>query len=71
MSEGRLDGRNDALRHVAHIYKLLEPADDKHTIRSWFVGMNPMLNDDAPAEVIARGEFKAALGAARAFVTTG
>lgn len=65
----RRKGEED-LRHVSHIYNLLAGVDDKPTIRSWFAGMNPMLGDDAPAEVIARGEFKAALGAARAFVIT-
>lgn len=41
-------GKNqDVLRHLAHVHKLLAQMDDKHTIRAWFVGINPMLNDDA------------------------
>lgn len=62
---------NDALRHIAHIYNVLADVDDKHTIRLWFVGMNPMLDDDAPVEIIRDGQFKAALAAARSFRTTG
>jgi hypothetical protein len=61
----------EALRHLAHIYKLLAPTDDLHTIRAWFVGYNPMLDDAAPAELAAEGRYKDVLIAARAFVRLG
>ena len=32
--------------------------------------MNPQLDDETPADVIAEGEFKAVLAAARSFVST-
>jgi hypothetical protein len=65
-------GKNqEALRHLAHVYKLLAQVDDKHTIRAWFVGMNPMLNDDAPAELASQGKYRDLLIVARAFVQLG
>lgn len=40
-------------------------------IRAWFVGMNPQLDDDSPAEAIHGGRLKEAMAAARAFAAGG
>lgn len=65
-------GKNqDALRHLAHVYKLLAQVDDKHTIRAWFIGMNPMLDDDSPADLASQGKYRDLLIVARAFVQLG
>lgn len=60
-----------ALRRVYEVYLLLKPLDDEATIRAWLIGMNPMLDDRAPAELLAEGDFDAAFTAARAFAILG
>jgi len=39
-----------------------------HTQRAWFIGMNPVLGDDSPADAIHDGRFHEAMGAARNFI---
>lgn len=60
------------LRAVQHIYELLVQVESPHTIRAWFIGMNPQLSDDAsPAEAIRAGDLRDALAAAKAFMSGG
>ncbi len=59
------------LRIVYQIFRLLEASESDHTIRAWFVGMNPQLDDDSPLEAIEAGRYKDALVAARAFLAGG
>ena len=58
------------LRATHQVARLLLAVDDSDTVRAWFIGMNPQLDDETPADVIAEGEFKAVLAAARSFVST-
>ena len=58
------------LRDARQIATVLLAADNIHTVRAWFIGMNPQLDDEAPLEVIARGNSRAAMSAARSFVST-
>jgi hypothetical protein len=41
------------LRDAYQIAILLETAESREVAKSWFLGMNPMLNDELPAQVIA------------------
>lgn len=59
--------RERRIRAAYQIYELLRPVEADPTIRAWFIGMNPQLDDRAPAEAIAAGDMRAALAAARAF----
>jgi len=59
------------LRAAFQIFHLLLAEESAHVIRAWFIGMNPQLEDDSPAEAIRDGRLKEALGAARAFVAGG
>jgi len=59
------------LRAAFQIFHLLVASDSEHVVRAWFIGMNPQLEDDSPAEVIHEGRLKDALAAARAFVAGG
>lgn len=61
----------NGIRRVYEVYLLLKPLDDAATIRAWLVGMNPMIDDRAPAELLAEGEFDAALTVARSFAILG
>jgi len=59
------------LRAAFQIFHLVAGEDSVHVARAWFVGMNPQLGDDSPAEVIRDGRLKDALAAARVFVSGG
>jgi len=63
--------RGAALRRSLLAYevlKILVDNEDKCVARNWMIGMNPRLDDQAPATFIRMFLPKAALGAARAFV---
>lgn len=61
------DGGPAAVRLT--IFQLLQARKSPHTVRAWFVGLNPQLDDESPATTIREGAFKDALVAARAFLT--
>lgn len=61
----------DALRSVHQISLLLLTKESRHTVRAWFLGMNPQLNDLSPANVIADGRYGDVLAAAKAFLAGG
>lgn len=58
------------LRAAHQILEVLLEVDSPQTARVWFVGMNPHLGDDSPAEAIRDGHLKAAITAARTFANT-
>ncbi len=73
-AQGSQAPREDAerrLRAAFQIFHLLLAEDSAHVVRAWFIGMNPQLDDDSPAEAIRDGRLKEALAAARAFVSGG
>lgn len=55
------------IRAAYQVFELLKPVEASPTIRAWFMGMNPQLDDRSPAETIADGDLRAVLAAARAF----
>lgn len=59
------------LRGVFQIVQLLVETDSRHVVRAWFIGMNPQLEDRSPAEVVATGDLRAVMAAARAFTSGG
>lgn len=59
------------LRTAYEVAQLLLREDGPQTVRAWFIGMNPQLDDRSPAEAIHQGQFKEALTAARAFAADG
>ncbi len=56
----------DAFQVVLELVRVEEPA----TIRSWFLSMNPLLEDELPARALARDP-TAVLKAARLFAANG
>ncbi|SFN43483.1 hypothetical protein [Mycetocola miduiensis] len=56
------------LRDTLQIMTLLTTTDAAPVARAWFMGMNPRLNDETPAEVLAEGRAREVLAAARAFI---
>jgi len=59
------------LRDALQIVQLLRGVEDDEVIRAWFMGMNPQLDDQAPAEVMAAGRARDVMAAARSFVDAG
>lgn len=59
------------LRSAYQVFQMLQQVEAPSTIRAWFMGMNPQLDDRSPAEGIRDGDTKAVLAAARAFVNAG
>ena len=59
------------LRDTFQVVELLAQVDPDEVVRAWFIGMNPQLEDAAPAELIAEGRARDVMAAARAFVNAG
>lgn len=58
------------LRTTYQMALMLLSVDAPPTVKAWFVGMNPYLNDQSPVEAIRSGREREALDAARAFVAS-
>jgi len=58
------------LRDAFHVVQVLLQAESAETIRAWFLGMNPDLDDQSPALVLAERPNEV-LQAARAFAAQG
>ncbi len=56
------------LRTAYQVALMLLAVDAPTTVKAWFVGMNPDLNDISPIEAIRAGEDREVINAARAFV---
>lgn len=59
------------LRAAYQVFRLLEGFEASPTIRAWFMGMNPQLDDLSPAEAIANDQYRDVMSAARAFASGG
>lgn len=53
------------------VVSLLQQDYGNDTIRAFMLGMNPVLNDEAPAVALRDGDFKGALSAAKNFLAGG
>lgn len=59
------------LRAAYQMFRLLATEESPHTVRAWFVGLNPQLNDESPATAIREGRVREVLVAAKAFLAGG
>lgn len=59
------------LRDAHMIFSYIEQVDAPATVRAWFMGMNPQLDDRSPVELLIEGHPNDVLAAAKAFVTGG
>lgn len=59
------------LRITYQVIRLLESAEADATIRAWFMGTNPQLDDLSPAEALREGRNRETMAAARAFLAGG
>ena len=67
----REDQVEKRLRAAYQIFNLIQEVEANHTVRAWFMGMNPQLDDESPAESLAAGDFRGTMAAARAFIAGG
>lgn len=59
------------LRAIFQIFQMLITEESSHTIRAWFMGLNPQLNDESPASVIKDDRLREALVAAKVYLNGG
>ncbi len=59
------------LRCAYQTFQLLLAEESPHTVRAWFLGLNPQLDDQSPAQSIRDGAFRDVLVAAKAFLAGG
>ena len=59
------------LRATYQVFDLLQTEEAAPTIRAWFMGMNPQLDDLSPAEAIAMDKQREVMSSARAFLAGG
>ena len=59
------------LRAAYQVFRLLEGCEAFPTIRAWFMGMNPQLDDLSPTEAIANDQYRDVMSAARTFASGG
>ncbi|HET9017104.1 MAG TPA: hypothetical protein VFN57_15990 [Thermomicrobiaceae bacterium] len=67
----RDQGTEERLRVAYETALLLLQDDSPRVVRAWFIGLNPQLGDEAPAEALREGRLKDVLAAARAFTAGG
>ena len=65
------DAVEQRIRTAYQAYRMLQDVEASQTVRAWFLGMNPQLDDSSPIEALAEDQGRAVLSAARAFVSGG
>lgn len=63
--------REKRLRDTYQIFQVLLKAEDEYVARAWFIGMNPLLDDETPADSLREGRARDVMAAARAFERSG
>lgn len=56
------------LRCAYQTFQLLLAEESPHTVRAWFLGLNPQLKDHSPTQSIRDGDFRDVLVAAKSFL---
>jgi hypothetical protein len=56
------------LRCAYQAFQLLLAEESPHTVRAWFLGLNPQLDDQSPVQCVREGDFRDVLVAAKAFL---
>jgi hypothetical protein len=59
------------LRAIYQAFQLLHSRDSEHTVRAWFMGLNPQLDDTSPAQAVRDDRLREVNVAARAFILGG
>jgi hypothetical protein len=59
------------IRTAFQVYQLLLSRDSEHTVRAWFIGLNPQLDDTAPAQALHDNKIRDVVVAAKSFTLGG
>ena len=59
------------VRFAYQVFQLLLTEEAPQTVRAWFIGLNPQLGDESPAESIRTDQFRDVMSAAKAFLSGG
>lgn len=59
------------LRTTFQVFQLLQGEESSHTVRAWFIGLNPQLGEVSPAEALHEGRLADVLVAAKAYAAGG
>lgn len=59
------------LRTAYDAFVVVADADSPAVARAWFMGMNPELGDESPAEALSEARYAAVMAAARSHARTG
>jgi hypothetical protein len=59
------------VRTAFQVYQLLLSRESEHTVRAWFIGLNPQLDDISPAQALRDDQTKEVLVAAKSFTLGG
>lgn len=59
------------LRLAYQVFQMIQTDDSPHTVRAWFMGLNPQLDDSSPVIAIRDGRFKDVMTAAKSFMQGG
>jgi hypothetical protein len=51
------------------VFRLIADAEGADVARAWLIGVNPLLDDRAPFDVIRDGDAAAVIAAARSYLT--
>ena len=61
----------ERLRVAFHVFQLLLSRERSDTVRAWFIGINPQLDDISPAQALHDGQLRDVTVAAKSFVMGG
>jgi hypothetical protein len=61
----------ERLRLAFQAMQLLLSRDSAHTVRAWFIGLNPQLDDTSPAQALHDDQLRDVLIAAKSFTLGG
>jgi hypothetical protein len=59
------------VRTAFHVAQLLLSRDSEYTVRAWFIGLNPQLDDTSPAQALKAGQLREVMVAAKSFTLGG
>jgi hypothetical protein len=59
------------IRTAFQVYQLLLSRDSEHTVRAWFIGLNPQLDDTSPVQALHDGQIRDVIVAAKSFTLGG
>jgi hypothetical protein len=67
----RADVAEARIRTAFQVMQMLLVRDSEHTVRAWFIGLNPQLDDTAPAEALRAGQLREVIVAVKSFTLAG